>query len=278
VARPPSCPLPHVDETKVQVDVAVWSQMQRAVTDALTAQRDIGDKIATAVAAEREAARAARGHDVTGIQQGNQLLREQLAASNEDTRDRDRRILELLGRVDTLQQEVARLKGERADLTLADNREQRLLDLERAKLASSDERFRAVIGQVAPLMPLLARVSATAAKMAMGNAPAEAPADPVVSPARPPEAVGAAVNAEPEVIQAVAWTNARIDDWKAALCELVMVTSPQTASAFRFWFDSLGLFSAPPDAMPEMVRALLTEAGPELVQRLQTLTAAARPG
>jgi hypothetical protein len=276
MARPPSCHLPHVDETKVQVDVAVWSQMQRAVTDALTAQRDISEKIAAAVAAEREASRAARSQDATGIQQGNQLLREQLASVNEDTRDRDRRILELLGRVDTLQQEVARLKGERADLTLADNREQRLLDLERAKLASSDDRFRAVIGQIAPLVPLLARVSATAAKMAIGSA-AEAPAAPVVSPVMPPEAAGAAVNAEPEVIQAVAWTNARIDDWKAALCELIMVTSPQTASAFRFWFDSLGLFSAPPEAMPEMVRALLTEAGPELVQRLQTLTAAARP-
>lgn len=285
MGRTPTCTLPHVDSDKIQVGVAVWSEMQKAVTDALAAQRDITDKIAQAIEAERAAARALRSADATGVQHGNQLLREQLAAANEDARDRDRRILELLARVDTLQQELATLKGARAEITLADNREQRSLDLARAQLQSTDDRFRLVMGQLGPLVPLVARVGigAVAAKMGgampmpSGQATSEAAPGPFAAP-HAPDGEGAA--SEPEVVQASIWTQHRIDEWKATLCEFIQASSPQTAAAFRFYVcetNVLGVFSAAPEALPDMVRALIAEAGPELVQRLQILTAASRP-
>ncbi len=281
MGRPPSCPLPHVDPAKVQVDVTVWSEMQKAVTDALSAQRDISAKIADAIAAERAAAAAQRSEDATGIQGGNLILREQLAQANADAKDRDKRILELLERVDKLQRELADLKGSRAEVTLADNREQRQLELARAQIQSVDNRFSAVMAQLSPLIPLVIRLgaAATAAKMASVAMPAAAAPSSSTEAAAAPHAAtpAAASSSEPEVIQAVAWTHNRIEEWKTALCDLIRSSTPQTAAAFRFWIDSLGVFAAPPEALPEMVRALMAEAGPELVQRLQTLTAAARP-
>jgi hypothetical protein len=206
--------------------------MQRSVTDALAAQKEMAEKIAAAVATERAAATAMRSDDITGVQAGNRLLREQLASATEDTRDRDRRILELLARVDTLQQEVARLNSERADVSLVLHREQRQIELTRAQMASADERFRAVMGHLAPLVPLVARAGLSAAVKAgaISGTPGTGPVsiDPQAPTVRAPGSV-------PEVLQAAVWTQAKIDEWKAALCEFVMAASPPTAAAFRFY-------------------------------------------
>lgn len=281
MSRAAACPLPHVEPTKLQVDVAVWSQMQQAMADALAAQRDISDKIAQAVAAERAASQAIRSDDVTGVQAGNRILRDQLAAANEDMKDRDRRILELLTRADTLQQEIATLKSERAEIALANHREQRSLELARAQLQSSDDRFKAVVGHLAPLAPLLARVGVQIAAARPTSAPFAADSSPSTA-SEPMSAAGVGdASSEPEVLQAAVWTQNRIEEWKQALCDLILASSPETAAAFRFSLaetNILGMLSAPPEALPDMVRALIAEAGPERIARLQVLTAAARPG
>jgi hypothetical protein len=277
-----TCQLPHLEPEKIQVDASTWSQMQKAVADALTAQATVADRIAQAVAAERSAAQAQRSDDATGIQAGNRLLREQLTAANEDLRERDKRILELLGRVDKLQQSVAELKGERAEVTLVNNREQRSLALAQAQLTSSDQRFKLVMHQLGPLVPLVARVGLAAAAPKIGVPPSTAGASAEASATA--SVVDATAEApgtlELEVIQSVTWTQARIDEWKNALCDVIQAITPRTAAEFRFYLletNALGLLSAPPETLPEMVRALVAEAGSERVQRLQELTAAARP-
>jgi hypothetical protein len=287
MSRHPPCPLQHVDPNKIQVDVAVWSQMQSAATEALAAQRDIADKIAQAVAAERAAMQTLRSDDVTSLQSGNRILREHLAAINEDMRDRDKRILELLTRVDVLQKENAQLKGERADMTLVNNREQRSLEMARAQLQSSDQRFQAVMGQISPLIPLLARVGVAAAASKVPGAMPPSPSaaacatEPTPSPSAAADASpSASAAAEPEVIQSVMWTQNRIEEWKAALCDFIMSSSPSSAAAFRFYIcetNLVALLGAPPESLPDMVRDLVVDAGPEIVRRLQILTAAARP-
>ncbi len=299
----PPCQLVHVDPTKIQVDLHVWAQTQQAAADghaatreAMAIVRDCNKKVEDAVAAERAAAKEARSNDVTSVQDGNRLLRDQVVAQNADLRDREERIKGLLNdrkgdqeRIAQLQAEVAQLRGDRADVSLRIAAMQAEVANTQARAQVEAQKWAHVTGMLKPLLPLLGAAAAgipggigaaVAAAAGGSQAPAggsQAPQQPVQGPQQPEPS---SAPQEPEVIQAIAWSEVGIEDWKKALCEIVMATTPGTASAFRAALERsnvLALLDQPAEALPDMVRSLVQEAGAERIRRLKDLTAAARP-
>ena len=276
-----TCTREHLDSGKVQRSAEEWARLEaerdaaktgalaaqkaaiEAMEKAMEAQATVAKQIVDAVAAERAAGAALRSDDATHVQTGNRILAEQLQKSADLSHTKELWGLELLRMVEQEKFERAGLLADRADTTLQDKREARTLELQKAYIASTNHRIGMALGVAGPFIGPVMKA------LGMSGMPGMSATPDAAAPGAQPGQPGS-----PQVIQAPA-SQAQIDEWKAAAVAVVSAMTPATAAQLRLDLHMAMSGQSSPRPVLELLQGVMADAGPELMQRLLSLTSVA---